>query len=178
MKVYYPTTSRRPASCESGRCARNWRANPMLQTPARHIAPAAHDNAMRKQARAQNRGLPPIYLVSIVICGCSCIEHNISDIGELMKFHSKLRVGQSSQEVRDLYATVDPERLRMGNDFTKDGVWKLRTPSHPGGENWILNLYFKDDQLAGIRIRTEDESGTPPSRPFQAPDDIGVSFKY
>jgi len=33
----------------------------MLQTSALQLAPAALDNAMREQARVQNRWLPPIY---------------------------------------------------------------------------------------------------------------------
>jgi hypothetical protein len=88
---------------------------------------------------------------------------------QLLDFRERLTLGMSPGEVQKLIQSADYSDLSLDSfkRFGMDNVWVVQTPLQCAANNWVLYLFFKDQSLSRISVRTPDiptmqAPGSPP----------------
>lgn len=88
---------------------------------------------------------------------------------EVLNLRSKIKVGQTRQDVKSLIEAEQFHHIKICNIEETSEVWSICTPGEFGAQNWILFIKFNKLQVSHIFIRSDDGINI---KPKDSPEDI------
>jgi hypothetical protein len=76
---------------------------------------------------------------------------------EFRAFYRMMDLGESPEQVRSKFRLQNYQELTLAEDNPEPGIWEISTPFEWNAGNWIMWVVFRDGEVHGIIVGTQDD---------------------